>query len=88
MLRIKINNYVNEEAMKIITELGSLDFHEYDENEQRFYCLVSRILIKKFLKMEAVLMILLSKKVRKENILDHLSVQRYLFENMRAEDTL
>ena len=50
--------------------------------------MVSRILIKKFLKVEAMLMILLSKKVKKENILDHLNVQRYLYENMRSQDYL
>jgi hypothetical protein len=88
MLRVKINNYVNEEAMKIITEIGWLDYSEYDEKEQAFYCYVSRVLIKKFLKVEAVLMILLSRKVRKENILDHLTVQRYLYDNMRTLHSL
>lgn len=43
---------------------------------------MSRIVARKFLKVEAVLMILRSKKVRRENILEHLSVQRYLYENM------
>lgn len=65
MLRTKINNYVNEDAMRIITESGSLDYSEYDEDEQKFYTIVCRILIKRFFKVEAVLMILLSKKVRK-----------------------
>jgi hypothetical protein len=84
MLRTQVNNYVNEEAMRTITEPGLLPAHEYGEQEQAFYCYLSRLVIRKFLKEEAVLMILLSRKVRRENIRDHLSVQRFLYENMRA----
>jgi hypothetical protein len=85
MLRVKINNYVNEEALRIVTEEGVLDYGEYGREEQRFYCYVSRVLIRHFLKREAVLMILLSQRVKKENLLELLSVQRYLYENMLAQ---
>lgn len=34
------------------------------------------------------MMILLSRKVKKENILDHLSMQRYLYENLLAYDRI
>lgn len=63
-----------------------MDFSEYGKEEQSFYCYVSRVLIRKFLKNEAVMMILLSQKVKKENILDHLSMQRYLYEDLLTFD--
>ena len=88
MLRAEINHYVNEEAISIVTEPSILSTHEYSQEEQEFYCLVSRVVARKFLKVEAVLMILRSKKVRKENILEHLSVQRYIYEHMTAPNLL
>ncbi len=61
---------------------------EYSREEQEFYCRLSRIVAKRFLKVDAVIMILRSKKVRRENIMEHLSVQRFLYENMTAVSTL
>jgi hypothetical protein len=85
MLRGGVNSYVNEAAMRNITQEGALDYGEYGREEQRFYCLVSRVMVRHFLRTESVLLILRSRKVRRENILQHLSVQRFLYENMICE---
>ena len=85
---MKINTYVNESALTMITEPGELGYEEFGAEEQKFYCLISKILIKNFLKGEAVLNILLSKKVKKENVMDHLRVQRYILHDMHASNIL
>lgn len=82
MLRGRVNNYVNETAMQDLLHEGVLAFEEYDCQEQRFYCKVSRVMTRHYLRTEAMLLTLTSKKVRKENRLDHLTVQRFLYENM------
>jgi hypothetical protein len=84
MLRVRINHYVNEDALMLVCEPGKLDCDEFDMAEQSFYCFVSRVMIRHFLKREAILLILLSKKVKKDNILEHLRVQRFLYENLTA----
>ena len=48
--------------------------------------MLSRVMVRHFLRREAVMLILRSKKVKKENIPQHLSVLRYLYENMICEE--
>lgn len=82
MLRGRVNSYVNEEALQSFNADCILDEAVYSREEQGFYCLVSRVMMRHFLRSEALLLILTSKKVRRENRLQHLCVQRYLYETM------
>lgn len=54
-------------------------------DEQLFYCKVSRILIRNFLKQEALFDILLSKKMKKGNVYEMLKTQRLLYETMKEQ---
>jgi hypothetical protein len=82
MLRGRVNTYVNEDAMGDITQVGVLDYQEYGFEEQAFYCRVSRVMVRRFLRTEAVMLTLRSSKIKRENIPKHLAVQRFLYENM------
>lgn len=66
-----------------MTEPGELDYDDFGREEQSYYCMVSRMLIRYYLKNEAVLYILGSRKVKRENVIEHLRIQRYLFENLK-----
>ena len=48
---------------------------------------MARTLIHYFIKSESVAMVLRSKKVRPDNRLEHLKVQRYLYEDLVAFDS-
>jgi len=69
LLRTKINSYVNEHALQLITEPGEIEFSQFGRQEQLFYCSISRTLIRYYLKEEARLHILTSRKVKRENVL-------------------
>jgi hypothetical protein len=86
MLRGRVNSYVNEGALLSFNGEAVLDEGVYPREEQGFYCLVSRVMMRHFLRSEALLLILTSRKVRRENRLQHLSVQRYLHDTMICQE--
>ena len=76
MLKNKMSHYVNEDTMKIYKNTCNLDLLIFEQDEQVFYNKISRILVFNFLKNEAHISTLTSRRMDKSKKYEHMRAER------------
>lgn len=79
LLKEKISHYANQHSLKFLFQPLEPEFCIYERQQQSIYCKMGLSLINYFLKNEASLVILNSKRIKGENKLEHLKTKRYLW---------
>ncbi len=83
MLRTHLNNYVNEETLGMLVRVHAEVLDIYDEEEQRFYNQLSRILINEFIRDDFASYVLTSKRMDKSKKNHHLGALRNIKNRIR-----
>ena len=83
-IKDKMNNYVNLETLREYCKIRKQEFSVFTFEEQKCYNKITKILINYFLKEEAQLFILTSKRMEKEKKKYHIEVIRNLQMSLKA----
>lgn len=83
LIRGKLNNYVNEDTLKRLSQTYPEEAAVYPLPEQRLYSRITSILISHFLSQEIYLCTLTSKRMEKGKKHVHLQAIRMIHHNLR-----